>query len=321
MRRNTLAITGCILFVSVGLFHALSGPSVANLKPLASKIGINVSTALAADAAARHNASIEWYRNPKNPYLDARAKHQEKPTQIHLVQAKETPKVVTPKPRPQASLLPVVDQPDIKMKHKLIANEILMTLVPQCRDTLKNFYVRYDNPEHRGLAGKSIMILDGGVPDEEFRALFVHELGHVIDLGCLRGNQEAGLSVFTDGHDVMYNDDPSLQYYSINWITASTQRSTSEPEDFASGYASSDIFEDFAEAFAYFVLHNDAFAIRATENVAMSKKYAFFRDYLFNGQIPDVATGNHPWNGRVVWDITKLDYEWHNYNDEHIAKQ
>lgn len=220
--------------------------------------------------------------------------------------------VVRPSPR-VPTLLPVIDQADITDQHKRIADEVLRLFPATCQIALKNFYVRYDNPEHRGLGGKNTIILTGNVPDDEFRALFIHELGHVFDLnqntGCLGGNPSSGESEFRDGNDQVYNDDPSLQFYRISWTDSKVQRKDAKPEDFASGYASWDAFEDFAEAFAMFILQNDAFRERARTNAAMAAKYAWFETYMFR-QNPRFASGNFAWQGSVPWDITKLPYVW-----------
>lgn len=225
---------------------------------------------------------------------------------------------VIPKKRENV-LLAVVDQPEITKTHKEIANEILVNVLPeQCKNTLKNFYVKYEKQKSRGLAGKSVMILDGTVPDEEFRALFIHESGHNIDLGCFQGTPDAGKSAYTDGEDMMYRDDPSIGFYQISWITSNVQKSNARPEDFVSGYAGYDAFEDFAESFAYFVLHNEAFAERAETNAAMATKYAWFRDTVFRGNIPQAARGESVWNGKAPWDITKLAYVW--FDKQNIAQ-
>ncbi|MCA9370590.1 MAG: hypothetical protein KC680_01355, partial [Candidatus Peregrinibacteria bacterium] len=204
--------------------------------------------------------------------------------------------------------------------HKLLFNEALHVLPGQCQNTLQNFYVKYEKQESRGLAGKSVMILDGTVEkDDELRALFIHESGHNIDLGCLTGTKESGKSAFSDSDEPIYNDDPSLQYYTISWLTSGVQKSNARPEDFVSGYASYDIWEDFSEGFAYFVLQNEAFAARAETNAALAKKYAFFRDVLFNGEAPQVATGLSQYKGKAPWDVTKLAYTWH--PEMHVAIQ
>lgn len=223
---------------------------------------------------------------------------------------------VLPSPRIQP-LLPVVDQDDIKDHHRKIADEVLRSLPEQCRGNLKNFYVRYDNPESRGLGGKDTIILSGNVPLDEFRALLIHELGHVFDLNqnvdCLGGSPSAGASEFRDGKDIVYNDDPSLEFYRISWVAPKVQKSTANPEDFVSGYAAWDVFEDFAESLTYFVLHNDAFRQRAQTNEVLAAKYAWFQRHLFP-QTPSLATGYAPWRNDVPWDITKLPYDWHGHS-------
>lgn len=217
---------------------------------------------------------------------------------------------VTVRPKQRSTeLLAVVNQPEIKLEQRKIADEVLRNMPEKCRDTLQSFYVRYDHPEHRGLAGKSVMVLDGSVPDDEFRALFIHEFGHVLDLGCHIGNMNKGESRFVDGKDVIYADDPSLGFYQISWITSTTQRSDAKPEDFVSGYASYDVFEDFAETFAYYVLQNEAFQKRAQTNAVMKAKYDWLSENVFNGQ-PSLATGKSEWTGSVPWDVTKLEYSW-----------
>ena len=270
--------------------------SVPDLDGSASRIGAQTASMLSVNAK-------EEPVNDDDTAIQAAAKESYLRTAARTIAQAKT---VAPKQR----LLAALDRPEITMNHKLIANDVLMALPEECRNTLKNFYVRYEKPENRGLAGKSVMILDGTVPDAEFRALFVHESGHNWDLGCLTGTADSGKSSFSDGDEVIYKNDPSLGFYQISWLTSEVQRSTSRPEDFVSGYASYNIFEDFAESFAYFVLQNNQFAVRATENDAMARKYAWIRDTIFNGQIPQIAEGKSIWKGKAPWDITKLAYSW-----------
>ena len=218
---------------------------------------------------------------------------------------------VRPAPRIQ-SFLPIVDQDDIEVQHKQIADEVLRLMPPACAKTLKNFYVRYNNPAQRGLAGKNTLILSGNVPDAEFRALLIHELGHVFDLsdatGCLGGTSASGGSRFKDGKSIIFNDDPSVSFYDISWVDEKTQRTGARAEDFVTGYAVSDAFEDFAESFAYFTLQNDAFKKRAESNAAVAAKYQWLSMH-FAG-VERNAVGQTQWNGTVVWDATKLAYTW-----------
>lgn len=287
----------------LGLMVTLSmqGQSVPDLDGSASSIGVQTATMLSV--YAERKVDVEHNHAEEELAIQAAAQDSKMRTAARTITRAKT---IAPKKR----LLAALDRPEIEMSHKLIANDVLMSLPETCRDTLKNFYVRYEKPEHRGLAGKSVMILDGTVKDSEFRALFVHESGHNWDLGCLTGTADSGKSAFSDGDEAIYKNDPSVSFYGISWLTSEVQRSTARPEDFVSGYASYNIFEDFAESFAYFVLQNDQFAERAKENVIIARKYEWFRTFLFDGQIPQIAEGKSVWKGKAPWDITKLDYTW-----------
>ncbi|MDD5750966.1 MAG: hypothetical protein PHS73_00410 [Candidatus Peribacteraceae bacterium] len=203
----------------------------------------------------------------------------------------------------------VIDQPDIQLKHKIIATEVFNLLPVSCQGSLKHFYVRYEKPERRGLAGKSTVIIDGTLPDEEFRAVLVHEmLGHVFDLGCMTGSAQAGASTFRDGADPVYNDDPSFAFYRISWTDAKTKRSDAVSADFVSGYAASDPFEDMAESVAYYMLQNAAFRSRARENAVLAVKLKWLETFFPVNQ--PVALGQTTGAGSVPWDVTKLPYTW-----------
>lgn len=203
----------------------------------------------------------------------------------------------------------VLDQPGIDERHKRIAEETLRTMPVQCQATLKNFYVRYDNPSQRGLAGKSTMILSGNVPDDEFRALFAHEFGHMMDLGCLEGTSQSGPSAFKDGSETIYLDDASVRFYEISWSDAKTKKPGSASQDFVSGYAQWDAFEDLAETVAAYVLHKDALKQLAEKNAAIAAKVQWIETELFPGDTT-VATSSFSWGPKHPWDITKLSYSW-----------
>ncbi len=228
--------------------------------------------------------------------------------------AKETLSPTSDVRRP--NLLPVVDQEDILAHHRILANEVLRALPSQCVNSLKNFYVRYDNPKRRGLAGKTTIILDGTVPDEEFIALLIHEFGHITDLGCIEGNTRAVASAFKDGSEKIYMNDASVSFYSISWINAKEKQPTAESDDFVSGYAKWDPFEDFAETFAYYILQNDSFRQRARENPVLAAKYRWMDRNVFKNS-NKIAEGEFDWEGEIPWDTTKLPYRW--LADEEIA--
>ncbi len=228
---------------------------------------------------------------------------------------------VKPKPVAKAKLttptatktgyLAVVDQPEIREEHKAIADEVLRMLPTTCRNQLENFYVRYDNPEQRGLAGAHSVIVTGNVPPQEFRALLVHEIfGHIVDLGCLKGTAESGFSAFRDGKNPIYADDKSVSFYQISWLTEKVQRADTKAADLVTGYASWDAFEDFAETVTYYMLQEDAFRARAATNDVLAKKLSWLETNLFPRKIR-IAEGSSTWDGTTVpWDATKLPYAW-----------
>jgi len=307
MSIKNLLVIGILLFCGGIVPHSLQGVSVPQETESASDISLK-------------NASYSWreIRRMNNTYVAYKRRN------IRTVRSNiPSPLVAQIAPSPRvATYHPVIDQNDIQEKHKKIASEVLYSMPVKCQDTLKNFHVRYDNPEKRGLAGKSTMILTGNVSDQEFRALMIHELGHVFDLSpdksCLAGSSATGSSEFKDGNTLIFRDDPSLGFYRISWADEKPHLGSTSKGDFVTGYAAWDAFEDFSESFAYFVLHNEAFRERAKFNSKLAKKYNWFVQNLFPNGV-QVATSQHSWTGKIPWDATKLPYVW-NETNEYIAK-
>lgn len=224
------------------------------------------------------------------------------------------PLVVIPKhraPSNDSGLLAIVDQSDILPRHRILADQVLRSLPPGCRESLKHFYVNYGkHPANRGLGGESTIIIIGTVSEREFMALLIHECGHVHDLGSLRGTREAGLTNFRDGNTPIYANDPSMDFYQISWLSPTANHTDTKDDHFVSGYAASDPFEDFAEAFAFYALHQKEFKRLAEKNLVLRAKYEFMRDVVFAGTGP-VGTGQFVKGKGVPWDTTKLPYTWH----------
>lgn len=211
----------------------------------------------------------------------------------------------SPNPSPSSSVLPVASHPDILENHQRIASDVLKAL-PLCERHLKNFYVRYDRPKNRGLGGKSTIILDGSVPDGEFAALLTHECGHVIH-GNLVGSAASGPSIFRDGDDVFFSDSPVARFFAISWSDVQTRRKGSSGDDFVSGYAQVDPFEDFAETFAAYVLHPQLLRARAQTNSAIAAKFAWMDGEFSALSLP--VESKYTVTNATPWDITKLAVE------------
>ncbi len=208
------------------------------------------------------------------------------------------------------SILKVVDQSDILPRHRKLADKVLRALPSKCRDSLASFYVTYDKKAaNRGLGGESVIIVSGTVSDQEFMALVVHECGHVVDIGGLRGTLSGDRTSFYDGNTPIYGDDLSLAFYQISWITPTINQPGSTDADFVSGYAMTDPFEDFAETFAYYALQPKEFKRIAAKNPVLKAKYDFMVNVVFAGDQP-VAVGKYTRGRSAPWDVTKLPYVW-----------
>lgn len=202
------------------------------------------------------------------------------------------------------TLLAVVDKPDIKEHHKLLADRVLRLLPAQCRRGLKNFHVNYGQQDRRGYGGKTTIVLDGSVPDAEFVALLVHECGHVMH-GNMEGTPDTTASAFRDGSQTFYANSPVARFFAISWESERVLLAKTKPEDFASGYARSDSFEDFAEFLVAYVLHPEYIAARAKTNTAIAAKLVWMRSELpLYGDL--IAQSQASWSGTVPWDMTKL---------------
>lgn len=221
-------------------------------------------------------------------------------------QARVTVRAVSSSSSAASALLSIADQSGFSKHHRILASAILSTIPSPCRTYLKNFYITYDGSTQRGLGGKTTIIIDGSVGDEEFTGLLVHECGHVTH-GNLLGSRTAGASGFKDGQDVFSADSPAAQFFAISWMTERVLRENVHAEDFVSGYARSDAFEDFAETFTAYVLHRDMLEERAAGNAAIAAKLRWMETYL---PLTEDALGQSlfAWKGSVPWDVTKLPF-------------
>jgi len=181
-------------------------------------------------------------------------------------------------------------------------------------DPLVYFRLRNSSTGSRGLAGSNIMIVRlGDVDKEEAAAVAIHELGHVVDLGLMKGSSYMPSS-FKDGNRIIPVDDPSLGFYQISWRNEKDRRSNVR-EDYVSGYAMTDPFEDFAESFIYYVLHGEHFKMLAENNTTLARKYEFLQSKVFDGQeftgLTEKTIGRY--TSYRPWDATVQDYDFFAY--------
>lgn len=275
---------------------ALLGSSVAEEKPVASASEAPWMALLVTGGDAVPTIAVKPHAAPR-----PRAARERRVARLQLAEARQ-----------QEGILPIVAQTNATPGHQAILNEIIGLLPADCVARLENLYVRYDNPEQRGLAGSSTVILSGNVPDREFRALAVHEiLGHFYEIGCLTGTDTALNSAFWDGNTPIKVDDPSLGYYAISWDNSSTMRAGMTEASFFSGYAPHDPFEDLAEGMVAAFLHREEAEKLAAKDPILAEKLAWLDRHMPAGA-RNLATGKYVWtSAKRPWDMTKLPYEWH----------
>jgi len=127
----------------------------------------------------------------------------------------------------------------------------------------------------------------------ESLSVFIHEFAHYLDLYYLKN----------------WDQDISNDFYSISWNNTKERKIWQESKDFVSWYSMTNKYEDFAETFTYYVLHNDDFLIKAKKSEYLGKKYDFFRYNFFKNE---VFYNQDFWGNTVISnyyrDITKIKY-------------
>lgn len=192
-----------------------------------------------------------------------------------------------------------------------LKKEIVRTLkkLPKTHaQAVKNIILDFDPEAHRGLGGKEMIILRASMDQAEFTSVLIHELGHNVDLIALTAPKAERISAFRDGKTLIYMGDPSLDFYRISWENEDTLKRTAGNLDFVSGYAMQDSFEDFAETYIYYVLHNQEFKAKVSSSAALYAKYRFMKYRVFGNQ--EFNTGNVLAADPLArpWDVTVIPY-------------
>ena len=178
-------------------------------------------------------------------------------------------------------------------------------------EALKDLEVYKGKNISRGLSNSKKIILhtDSIKNYQELIAVFVHEMGHITDLGALKGRQGHQTN-FYDGQEPILNDDLSFLFYKISWENAHHKKHSAKNKDFVSRYAESDCFEDFAESYLFYRLHGEKFRGILHHSSALKKKYEFMKNYVFNGQefqLKKTPNLNFPYEN--VFDVTLLNFD------------
>lgn len=131
--------------------------------------------------------------------------------------------------------------------------------------------------------------------DNEVLSVFIHEFWHYYDIYGLPRTR------FGDISD---------KFYQISWESVDVLQAWQWIENFVSGYAMTNQYEDFAESYTYYVLHNAAFRDKSLWNPVLARKYAFFEQYSFPQK--EFYKRNFWTNIDILpyyWDITKIEID------------
>ena len=130
-------------------------------------------------------------------------------------------------------------------------------------------------------------------------SVWIHEFWHYVDLYFLKK------WLYTDLSDYFYN---------ISWDWTKILKAWQKQSDFVSGYAMANKYEDFAESFNYFILHNEDFLAKASKSKLLKRKYNYFIKYLFRDWEfvwTDFSIDNEILD--YYRDTTKIDFSLENF--------
>ncbi|HOG14998.1 MAG TPA: hypothetical protein PK674_00200 [Candidatus Absconditabacterales bacterium] len=180
------------------------------------------------------------------------------------------------------------------------------------KQQLKEIKINNEIASRRGFAGWDTVTINLGMVKSyvEFLELITHEMGHIVDLGMIRGFSKQKDGNYTEfGNEVFEIDDPSIMFYKLSRQSEKIRKADARKDDFCSSYGMTDPFEDFAECHNLYLNHNAVFVYRAKNNEIMKQKYNFIANlyggkYLFDSTKDlDRAKTNGSWR---PWDTTKM---------------
>jgi len=159
---------------------------------------------------------------------------------------------------------------NIKEHTKILNNFLKSEIIDNKYEELEVFLYKNKIDRRWKMKDKSIHLF--GIQEMviwEFLAVWIHELAHYIDLYTLRK------SLFTD---------VSNYFYEISWDATNIMKSGQYKRDFVSWYSMTNKYEDFAESFTYYVLHNKDFLEKTKKSKKLKEKYNYFSKYVFKNE-------------------------------------
>ncbi len=133
----------------------------------------------------------------------------------------------------------------------------------------------------------------------ELLAVWIHEFWHFYDLYILEKKVSLDISDY---------------FYYISWDWVSIIKAGQEQKDFVSWYALTNKYEDFAESFTYYILHNSDFYSKSEDSSILRAKYDFFSKFIFRND--EFKSDNYKTTTEIkkyYRDITKIEFSLENF--------
>lgn len=151
------------------------------------------------------------------------------------------------------------------------------------RDAIRSINIYKDESARRGSAGSHFVKMNTLKIESyrEFWEVFTHEVWwHILDLWVITDDFSSSLHPdYTEfGEPTFGLNDRSLKFYRISWLDEYTRRADSTSDDFVSGYAMRDIFEELAEFSNAWINHNALVREMAKTNTKIAQKVELFEE-------------------------------------------
>lgn len=193
------------------------------------------------------------------------------------------------------------EKPPINPLHAPQISAALSLMPPGFSDRLNAIYIVYgEETMRRGGSGLGVVFIKG--EESNIFPTLIHEFGHIYDFSF--ESKKGTPSSFHNGITQLTEDDPSVEFYEMSW--ENNQEHRGDQRDFCSCYGTNNPQEDFAEAFAMYVLQGSTFEGWSKKNPVLKQKYTFLKN-IFQGKTFSSSTiiDGYPFS---IIDLS-VDYE------------
>ncbi len=193
---------------------------------------------------------------------------------------------------------------------------VIYLLPSKYTNQIQEININYDKYGVRGQSNGPEVRLDLAQIESqsEFAGVALHEFCHSIDFVGLVGYSR----VMSDFPPDMI-DDPSLDFYKLNWKDLKTPQPLRSAKDFITGYARTSPAENFAETCISYVFYADQFLDLTTRSEILRQQYDFMKDRVFDGITYESAEGEFDVNNVQSYDSTLVSRDFARFYERNQA--